>query len=65
MGSDEHVRERQQPGEDVVVEDLLAAVLEEEVGLLLVDVESERADATRLEPVDGRLRCRSTHRARC
>ena len=56
MGGDQHVRERQQAGEHVVVEDLLAAILEEEIRLLLVDVERERTDPTGLEPVDRRLR---------
>jgi hypothetical protein len=41
---DEHVGEGEQPREDVVVDDPVGQVLEEQVGLLLVDVEAEVAD---------------------
>jgi hypothetical protein len=41
VAGDQHVREGQQPGEHVVVDDPVGQVLEEQVGLLLVDVEAE------------------------
>lgn len=52
MAGDEHVREGQEPGEDIVLNGLLRQVLEEEVGLLLVDIEREPADHPALEPAD-------------
>jgi hypothetical protein len=54
VGGDEHVREGQQPGEHVVLDDLVGQVLEEQVALLLVDVEGEVADLAVLERVDDR-----------
>src|SRR5918996_22705 len=49
---DEHVRERQQSGEDVVPDDFLREVLEEEVSLLLVDVDAKGTKASVLQGVD-------------
>jgi hypothetical protein len=56
VGGDQHVGERQQPREDVVLDDPVGEVLEEQVALLLVDVEREVADPTVLERLDdGRV----------
>ncbi|MGH1558309.1 hypothetical protein ACRAWD_12055 [Caulobacter segnis] len=54
VAGDQHVREGQQTLEDVVLDDLVGQVLEEQVGLLLVDVQRYAADLARLSPRSGR-----------
>lgn len=46
MGRDDDVGKRQEPGEDVVTDDGAATVVEEQVGLLFVDIESKMAEVT-------------------
>ena len=47
VAGDQHVGEGEQALEDVVLDDLVGEVLEEQVGLLLVDVDREVADPAR------------------
>ena len=54
MPGDDHVRERQQALEHVVLDDLARQVLEEEVGLLLVDIERDAAARLR-DAIDARF----------
>ena len=51
MGSDDHVREGEQPHEEIVLNHRAALVVEKEVGLLFVNVEAEAADLALLEPL--------------
>ena len=55
MAGDQHVRERQQPGEDVVLDHLVRQVLEKQVAFFLVHVEPDGADLAALQPGDQRL----------
>ena len=52
MSRDEHVGEREQTGEHVVVENVTRPILEEERSFFFVDVQGERADLAALQPVD-------------
>ena len=54
MGSDEHVRERQQSGEDIVMEHLGREIFEEEIAFLLVDVQTEIANRAGLQRINDR-----------
>ena len=52
VSGDDHVGERQQPGERVVLQDVRGQVFEEELVLLLVHVQAERAEPAGLERID-------------
>nr|WP_275889734.1 hypothetical protein [Glycomyces sp. YM15] len=52
MAGDQHVREGTEPVEEVVADHLVREVLEEQVGLLLVHVQSQVPDPAALEAVD-------------
>jgi hypothetical protein len=52
MAGDEDVGEGEKAREDVVLDHRSGEVLEEEVGFLFINVESERTDPTALEPID-------------
>ena len=56
MGGDKDIGECHEPRQYIVGDRLVRAVLEEVVGLLLVNVEPRAADLSRLERVDQRLR---------
>ena len=56
MTRDDHVREREQAREHVVLDDPRGKVLEEEVGFLLVHVEAEVADPPGLQAGDDGFR---------
>ena len=55
VGRDDHVGHGDQPGEQVVVENVAGAVLKENVGLLLVHVQAGRADFAGLDPLQQGL----------
>ena len=52
MPGDEHIREGGQPHEHVVLDDLERAVIREQLGLLLVNIERQPADAAALDGGD-------------
>ena len=65
VAGDQDVGEGEQALEDVVLDDLVGEVLEEQVGLLLVDVDGEVADPAGLQPLDRRPRRRPGRRGWC
>ncbi len=54
MGGDDHVGEGQQARQHVVLQRLVGAVLEEQLGLLLVDVQAQVAELAALQRADQR-----------
>ncbi|MND98299.1 hypothetical protein D3C80_906440 [compost metagenome] len=54
MGGDDHVGEGQQAGQHVVLQRLVGAVLEEQVGLLLVDIQPQVAELAAFQRLDQR-----------
>ena len=53
VSGDEHVREGEQPAEDVIINDRVGQILKEQPGFFFVDVEAEIAELATLERVDG------------
>ena len=49
VAGDQHVGEGEEPGEDVVAEDVVRQIPEEQIAFFLVDIEGERADPAILE----------------
>ena len=64
MSGDDHVRERDEALDHVIGDDGARQVLEEEVGLLLVDVDRNPAELAGLERLDCCLRVDQTAAAR-
>jgi hypothetical protein len=52
---DEDIGEGEQAREDVVLDDVIAMVLKEELRLFLIDVECDRANLLTLEALRARL----------
>ncbi|MNY65801.1 hypothetical protein D3C86_2031270 [compost metagenome] len=54
MGGDDHVGERQQARQHVVLQGQVGAVLEEQLGLFFVDIQPQIAQLTAFQGLDQR-----------
>ena len=52
VGCEQDIVERKQAGEDVILNDSIGDILVEIAAFFFIDIETRRADVTRLEPID-------------
>ena len=56
MGRDDHIGEGQQPGQHVILQGQVGAVLEEQLGFFFIDVDTEVAELAAFQRADQRRR---------